>query len=126
MKIWEINLEEGRQYRVVGESDKCFKEKVFTADRFGELNTQDNRAISKLGTLQELLALEFEEVVDWHKIPVDTKVLVSHNGESWCKRHFKLFKNNSYVCFSAGQTSWTVDDDTIQICEWEYCKLAEE
>ena len=67
-------------------------------------------------------------IVDWANVPVDTKVLVSHNGGYWKKRYFKCYdkKGNKfkYTCFGGGRTSWSRDslDDE---CSWKYCKLAE-
>ena len=126
MKVWEINLEENKQYEVVGVSDKCFEGKIFTPDRFGDLNTQDCRTISELCTLRELLDLEFEEVIDWSKIPIDTKVLVSNDGEKWRKRYFKEVRDNLFVCFVLGRTSWSANLSGKEINEWEYCKLAQD
>ena len=31
-------------------------------------------------TLDEILQMDFEEIVDWSKVPVDTKILVSDDG----------------------------------------------
>lgn len=126
MKIWEISREEGKTYVAIGEFDGTSVKYIVRADSVGNLRCEDMLKIEEKLALNRILEMEFEEIIDWSKIPVDTKVLVSHNGESWYKKHFKEFKNNSYVCFSLGQTSWTVDDDTNQIYEWEYCKLTEE
>ncbi len=68
-------------------------------------------------------------IVDWGNVPVDTKVLVSHDGENWKKRHFKCYvpKNDEhkYVCFENGRTSWS-DGYEYDEVGWRYCKLAEE
>ena len=68
-------------------------------------------------------------IVDWANVPVDTKVLVSSDGENWEKRYFKCYdkKGNKfkYTCFGGGRTSWSRDslyDET----SWKYCKLAED
>ena len=38
--------------------------------------------------MSEITNLEFEEVIDWSKMPIDTKVLVSKDNEIWFKRYF--------------------------------------
>ena len=43
---------------------------------------------------------EFEEVIDWSKIPVDTKVLVSKDGENWLRRYFAKYENDKIYFFS--------------------------
>lgn len=122
MKIWEIKLEEGRQYEVVGDVDKYFDGKIFTPDRFGDLNTQYNQSISEICTLRELINLEFEEVVNWSKVPVDTKVLVSDNNLDWHKRYFSEYIDCGFYAFADGKTSWNMTDVNM----WRYCKLAED
>lgn len=68
-------------------------------------------------------------IVDWANIPVDTKVLVSDDGENWRKRYFKHYDNGNirrrHVCFADGRTSWSNKDNHEGI-GWEYCKLAED
>ena len=42
---------------------------------------------------------EYEEPkVDWTKIPVDTKILVSENGKEWYKRYFAEYKDERFFC----------------------------
>lgn len=58
--------------------------------------------------------------------PVDTKVLVSNDGEEWVKRYFSHFRKSKYeikpyICFESGTTSWTVSG----FSDWRYCKLWE-
>lgn len=69
------------------------------------------------------------EVVDWENVPVDTKVLVSDNGESWEKRYFKRYAKEKgeykYICFADGCTFWSNKDNYNGI-GWKYCKLAED
>lgn len=56
--------------------------------------------------------------------PVDTKVLVSNDGEEWFKRYFSHFYKddpNPYVCFRDGASSWNARG----YYHWQYCKLWE-
>lgn len=55
--------------------------------------------------------------------PIDTKVLVSVNGEYWTKRHYAGFKDGKHYAWSVGKTSWTCEPD--EISQWEYMKLYE-
>ena len=77
-------------------------------------------------TLDEILQMEFEEIVDvdWSKVPVDTKVLVSDNGDTWYKRHFAKYENGSVHVFPDGRSSFTTEEDGI-IYPWKYAKLYE-
>lgn len=67
---------------------------------------------------------DIREEIDWSKVSVDTKCLVSNDGEYWHKRYFSHVDGNGVpVFFMHGATSWT------QVgCEWpwKYYKLAEE
>ena len=71
---------------------------------------------------------EYLGIVDWENVPVDTKVLVSDNGESWERRYFKRYtpKNGEYkyICFADGCTFWS-DKYNYNGIGWKYCKLAE-
>ncbi len=62
-----------------------------------------------------------EEVVDWSKVAVDTKVLISEDGNEWERRHFAKYEDGKVYCFTGGCTSFTVKDNSV--CEWEYAKL---
>lgn len=72
---------------------------------------------------------KYLEVVDWENVPVDTKVLVSDNNESWEKRYFKRYAKEKgeykYICFADGCTLWSGGDECNGV-GWKYCKLAED
>lgn len=65
-----------------------------------------------------------EDCVDWTKVPVDAKVLVSKDGEHWEKRHFAKYENGKVFVFQLGQTSWS--DSVCRLAPAEYAELAEE
>ncbi len=69
---------------------------------------------------------EFLSKVDWSKVPVDTKVLVSDDNKRWVKRHFAKYENGWVYTFFGGATSWSADDDDLYDWDWNYAKLAEE
>lgn len=77
-------------------------------------------------TLDEILQMEFEEIVDvdWSKVSVDAKVLVSDNGKLWYKRHFAKYENGSVHVFPDGRSSFTTEESDI-IYPWKYAKLYE-
>lgn len=66
-----------------------------------------------------------DKAVDWSKITVDTKVMVSHDGVNWRKAYFSRYENNKVFVFNAGRTSWNKLDCNSEIF-YEYVKLVEE
>ena len=69
------------------------------------------------------LCEEYQEPpVDWSKVAVDTKILVSDDGEHWYKRYFARYEKGTVYCWENGATSWTT---RITPC-CPYAKLAEE
>ena len=81
--------------------------------------------ISCFGKLLVWLCEEYQEPelsVGWSKVAVDTKVLVSDDGEEWHKRYFAKYENGMVYCWNNGATSWTTNLMEV----WEYTKLAEE
>ena len=76
--------------------------------------------------LKDMLADEFlkliweREEIDWSKVPVGTKVLVSANEIDWFTSYF--IKKLSPI----EDTNFYVINIKGELNEWEYCKLAEE
>lgn len=62
-----------------------------------------------------------KEEVDWSKVPIDTKVLVSTDKINWYRRYFAGIDiyTNEYLTWSDGATSW-VNRPTLP---WKYIKL---
>lgn len=77
-------------------------------------------------TLDEILQMEFEEIVnvDWSKVQVDTKILVSEDGKDWYRRYFAKYENGSVHVFPDGRSSFTTEVSDI-IYPWKYAKLYE-
>lgn len=80
--------------------------------------------------LKDMLADEFlkliwerEKEVDWSKVPVDTKVLVSFDGENWKKRYFAKYEKGKFYVYGGGSNSWS---NNGSLFDFDYCKLAEE
>ena len=93
-----------------------------------ELYNENEVGITNLCYVSEIINLEFEEVFDWSKIPVDTKVLVSSDGKDWYRRHFAEYKDGKVYCFNSGTTSFTAQGSEFPSgkVSWEYVKLYEE
>ena len=72
----------------------------------------------------KIIWLYDEYKIDWSKVPIDTKILVSGNGTEWFRRHFAKYKNGYVYAFCNGVTSWSTEDYGITF--WKYAKLAEE
>ena len=62
-----------------------------------------------------------ESSIDWSKIPVDTPILVSVDGEYWEKRHFASYIDGFVNAWDDGKTSFTCEC----VVSWPYAKLAQ-
>lgn len=66
-----------------------------------------------------------EPPVDWSKVAVDTPILVRDSEEeTWRKRHFAKYEDNTVYAWSAGSTSWSAYRSD-NIIDWKMAKLAE-
>ena len=82
-----------------------------------------------INILKELFDLEFKKVydIDWSKVAVDTKILVSNDGDVWYHAHFAKFENNTIYSFTDGATSFTYGYYGYSEFEpWQYVKLYKE
>lgn len=80
------------------------------------MTLQSLNEIEKLGTIYE------RKETDWSMVEVDTKILVSDDGEEWLKRHFAKYQKDKIYAFVDGKTSFTTRGEMI----WTYAKLYEE
>ena len=70
------------------------------------------------------LNAEYQEPpVDWSKVPIDTPVLASCDGERWYRRYFAGVRDGKPETYDVGATSWSVDNK--RTCVWKFVKLAE-
>ena len=124
MKAWEICKKEN-----VGKSFKDNQGSIWKVvsiissnETYYDLKTNPERLVS-FNYMSEIAELDFEEVVDWSKVPVDTKILVKNfNCNLWHRRHFSKFENGKVHAFDNGGDSWSNEGETT----WEYAKLYEE
>ena len=89
----------------------------------------ENDSINYYGYgISELTEMNFEEIIndiDWSKVPVDTKILVSDNKETWYKRYFAKYENEKIYAWGNGKTSFTAKYNN-DVISWKYAKLYKE
>ena len=127
MNIKEVLKEEnvGMEYKI---RERIYKvEKSFTG-LLTLKNVESYGYIESEMHIFDIVNGEFEEVMDWSKVPVDTKVLVSNDGKEWSRRHFAEYKDGKVYCFNSGVTSFTVKESYFlnEKASWEYVKLYQE
>lgn len=72
-------------------------------------------------TISDWANSEYEEYVDWSKVPVDTKILVRDTkNQEWERRHFAGVDRKGVWAFAYGRTSFTSDGRKGY---WKYAKL---
>ena len=128
MKIWDIckkeNLE--KKYKLLYDTTTWTVLYTDVFDSSVTLKDVNNNDIKTMYGLSELLDFDFEEVVDWSKVPVDTKILVrvsEHN--EWSKRHFAKFENGKVYAWDNGKTSFTSNTKSSYTA-WQQAKLYKE
>ena len=124
MNIKEVLKEEnvGMEYKI---RERIYKvEKSFTG-LLALKNVESYGYIESEMHIFDIVNGEFEEVMDWSKVPVDTKVLVSDDGKEWIRRHFAKYEDGKVYCFNDGYTSFTIVNHAYlsNATSWEYCKL---
>ena len=123
MKIWEIELSK----ETVGKKYTCSNGSVYVVEQIMkdtyDLACSDGDSITASEFLSDLFKYNFEEVVDWSQVPIDTKVLTSENKHGdWKKRYFAGCENGRPTGWFAGSASWS---ETTR-SSWSYMKLADE
>ena len=124
MKINEVLRKEnvGKLYKFKGVIYKV----VENSNSILELiDSEDDYATIEEGVyLIDIINGEFEEYLDWTKVPVDAKVLVSNDGKDWIKRHFAKYEDEYVYTCRNGLSSFTTEKDDVY--RWNYAKLHEE
>lgn len=123
MKAWEICKKEnvGKIYIDDKEGLKWKVEQKYK-DIF-DLYDNENDSISYYGYgISELSEMNFEEVIDWSKVPIDTKIIISDDNKDWNRRHFAKYENGKIYTWIDGCTSFTTNKTT----SWKYAKLYKE
>lgn len=64
-----------------------------------------------------------EPIVDWTRIPIDTKILVrDKENEKWEKRYFAGYENDKVNAWVNAGTIW----NSFKKVGWNFAKLAED
>lgn len=66
---------------------------------------------------------EYLNVIDWDKVKIDTRVLVSDDGINWHKRYFARYTCGRVYTWGYGSTSWS-KGNASDVAPWRYAKLA--
>lgn len=73
--------------------------------------------------ISQLAEMNFEEMIDWSNVPVDTKILVKDTIErKWHKRYFAKYEDGVVYAWDSGKASFT----TVYTARWDCAKLYEE
>lgn len=125
MKAWEICKKEnvgkvykdseGREWEVI-EPYMCCEY---------DLRSKVGYLITDSLIVSEIAELDFEEVIDWSKVPVDTKILVSNFGTKQYKAYFAKYEDRKIYAWDSGRTSFTAGFENNMAC-WDYVKLYKE
>ena len=119
MNIKEVLRREnvGKKYRVKGNE--------YTLSLFGEkLQLIDNydRTIEFITYLEDIVNGDFEEIIDWENIPLDTPIMVrDFDSESWVMRYFAFYKFGKVYCWLDCHTSDDNNDEGAKC--WQQAKL---
>ena len=123
MKITEIVWEDGIRYvdseGVIWEVD-C---NVGTLIGMVEGRTV---TIEQIYHVADLLMMEFEDVVDWSQVEVDTRVTVWNTDFNSFKRkrYFAKYEDGLIYVFGDGRTSWNALDEN-DLTAWDCGELVE-
>ena len=128
MNIIEVSKKEniGKVYEIFidGENKGKWEIEEIRKGEFEFFNVE-GKPLDEIYFISQIARMEFREVIDWSKVPVDTKVLVSNDGKEWSRRHFAKYEDGKVYCFNDGYTSFTIVDYAYlsNATPWEYCKL---
>lgn len=120
IKFWEMKFD-GTKYKdktgIVWELDGT--KNNFYSDIAGMAKAGMGISVLTLYyTHKQLVDMEFEEYVDWSKVPIDTKILVwsSKGGKQKEKRHFAGINEYGLIeAWNDGQTSFTATGTTLWV-----------
>ena len=124
MKAWEIckkeNLE--KTYKDNNGIMWSVNYNIF-GDNYDMIQSESKMLLSNLKSISEIDKMDFEEITNWSKVAVDTKILVRDNEiNEWGRRHFAKYKDRKVYAWNNGCTSFTTNNTN----SWEYAKLYEE
>jgi hypothetical protein len=119
MKFQDLEFKAGYVYQ-----DNYSRKWMLNSEGINFVSLIHQSSLTECYNQYELLQLTFERVVQWDKIPVDTKIFVRDGeNENWTPRYFASFERGCVMAFPDGQTSFTCTDD--RKISWSYAELAE-
>ena len=124
MNIKEVLKEEnvGMEYKI---GERIYKvEKSFTG-LLALKNVESYGYIESEMHIFDIVNGEFEEFIDWSKVPVDTLVEVSDDGKGFIKRYFAKYESGMIFTWGDGRSSKTAYNKN-DVIRWEYAKLYQE
>lgn len=127
----EITIRDGRKLIAIGYNLLDVNGFVISAqkDYNSDLIT-DGKGVEEFDIMKVYNPINKETVfdrkdfVDWSKVAVDTKILVSDDNINWCKRYFRKYEDGKVLAFCNGATSWSNDRNVES--DWKYARLADE
>ena len=126
MNIIEVSKKEniGKVYEIFidGENKGRWGIEEVGKDDFDFFNEEDQLGVIYFAS--QIAKMEFREVIDWSKVPVDTKVLVKDTEDCcvYTRRYFAEYKDGYIYTWTDGKTSFTTQSKT----KWNYGKHYEE
>ena len=129
MKAWEICKKENVGKIYIDDVEK----RKWKVGQIKDLNIYDLFDCDYYDTINsfnlhisELAEMNFEEDIDWSKVPVDSKILVRHEkDEGWKRKHFAKYKDGKVYTWTWGRTSFSVNGNE-DVVYWKYAKLYKE
>ena len=125
MNIKEVLKEEnvGMEYKI---RERIYKvEKSFTG-LLALKNVESYGYIESEMHIFDIVNGEFEEVMDWSKVPVNTMIWVRESEVfDWLPTHFAKYEDGKVLAWNGGKTSLTASSEG-EITSWDYAKLYQE
>ena len=129
MNIFEVGKKEniGKEYNVYRQGiciGKWTIRRMTTSNVFEFYNKKYER-MTDLYYTSQMLEMEFEEISEWSKVPVDTLVEVSDDGKGFIKRYFAKYERGMIFTWSDGRSSKTAYSEN-DVVKWEMANIIRE
>ena len=129
MNIFEVGKKEniGKEYNVYRRGiciGKWTIRRIATSNKF-EFYNKKNERMSDLYYTSQMLEMEFEEISEWSKVPVDTLVEVSDDGRTFFKRYFAKYESGTIFTWSDVRSSKTAYNKN-DVVRWKIANIIRE
>ena len=114
MKVWE--LEEGKEYEV---SNATSKYKIINGALYVKFSYSEDFSLSEItyNRVMEYNFTEYTPPIDWSKVEVNTKVLISGT----VRRYFAKYKDGLVYTFKNGTDYWSSGSSDLK--QWDEDKV---